>query len=283
MSGTQVETFDAIVIGAGQGGGPISSALAEAGRKTALIESTHIGGTCINEGCTPTKTLVGSARVAALARRAKEYGVTTGSVSVDQAAVQKRAQGVVDDFRSGSEHRVETTRGLEWIRGEASFTGSKSILVALSDGGERSVTAETIVIDTGARPAIPEVPGLTEIDYLTSTSILQFTERPDHLVIIGAGAIALEFAQMFRRFTADVTVINRSKRLLPHEDDAIATAMEEILTEDGVVFLHEATATSVEPNADGFELTLDRKGRRGQTCAARTCWWRPDGLRTRIA
>src|SRR5512135_3801242 len=156
MSMTPITHYDAIVIGAGQAGGPLSTALARAGWKTALIERVHVGGTCINEGCTPTKTMVASARVAYLARRAADYGVHTGPVTVRLDEVRQRKQAIVTSFRSGSERRLETTEGLDLIHGEARFTGPHTIEVCVDGGVMRPLASDTIFINTGDRPVIPK-------------------------------------------------------------------------------------------------------------------------------
>jgi pyruvate/2-oxoglutarate dehydrogenase complex dihydrolipoamide dehydrogenase (E3) component len=257
---TGSERFDAIVIGSGQGGGPLANAFAQAGRKTALIEAVHVGGTCVNEGCTPTKTMVASGRVAYLARRAADYGVDTGAVEVDQAVIHRRTRKIVDDFRSGSERSIAKQKGLEFLAGEARFTGEKSLDVKLNDGATRTIAAEIIVIDTGARPAIPDLPGLNETPYLTSTTILELDETPEHLVIIGAGPIALEFGQMFRRFGSKVTILNRGNALLPKEDEDIAQAMTELFEQDGVTLLHNAKATSAPGRPGDIQLTVAVNG-----------------------
>src|SRR5579859_2404768 len=147
--------FDAIVIGAGQAGGPLSTALARAGWKTAIIERVHVGGTCINEGCTPTKTMVASARVAYLARRAADYGVQTGPVSVDMRVVRKRKRDIVESFRNGSQRRIERTEGVDLLMGEARFIEPKVVEVRLNTGETRSLNANTIIINAGARPSTP--------------------------------------------------------------------------------------------------------------------------------
>src|SRR5436853_3259084 len=149
---TTLEKYRAIIIGSGQAGGPLSTALAKAGSKTALIEREHVGGTCINEGCTPTKTMVASARVAYLARRAADYGVNTGPVTVDMERVRQRKRAIVDDFRNSSQRRIESADGLDLLFGEASFNGSKSLDVSSNDGARRRLTADRIFINTGARP-----------------------------------------------------------------------------------------------------------------------------------
>ena len=169
-----MEHYDAIVIGSGQAGTPLSIALAKAGRKTTLVERHHVGGTCINVGCTPTKTMVASARIAYLARRAADYGIRCGPVGVDMAQVYRRKQAIVDKFRTGDQHRLETAKNVELVFGEASFTGPKVVEVRLIAGGIRTLTADTIFINTGARPAPPRITGLDSVKGLDSTSIMEF-------------------------------------------------------------------------------------------------------------
>ena len=189
------EQYDAIIVGAGQGGGPLASALARAGRRTALIEREHIGGTCINVGCTPTKTMVASARVAHLSRRAADYGVETGSVSVDMAAVRERTRSIVESFRLSSEKRIEETPGLDLIRGEALFTGPRALSIDLP-GRRLELTADQIVLDVGTRPSLPPLPGLDGVRALDSTSIMELDVIPEHLLVLGGGYVGLEFSQM---------------------------------------------------------------------------------------
>ncbi len=248
-------TYDFIVIGSGQGGGPLASAAAEAGKRVALIEREHVGGTCVNEGCTPTKTMVASARVAYLARRAHDFGVETGPVRVDMARVWARKEAVVTSFREGNRKSFEAQRNLDLIWGEAAFSGEKTVTVALNGGGEQTLTAETIVINVGQRPNIPPIDGLKDVPFLTSTSVMELTDVPEHLVILGGGYIGLEFAQMFRRFGSDVTLIQRGPQLLPREDKDVADAVTEILRDDGVTVLLETTTEKVTAEG-GITLTL---------------------------
>lgn len=152
-----MDPYDAIVIGAGQAGGPLATALAAAGRRVAIVEREHVGGTCVNEGCTPTKTMVASARVAYLARRASDYGVHTGPVTVDLARVRQRKRAIVERFRGGSEGSLKGSEGVDLLMGEATFRGPRLLEVALNDGGQRSIEAGTIFINTGDRPATPAV------------------------------------------------------------------------------------------------------------------------------
>lgn len=251
-----VEPFDLIVIGAGQAGGPLAGAFARAGRRTALIEAVHVGGTCINEGCTPTKTMVASARVAHLARRAADYGVQTGPVSVDLAFVRQRKREIVTSWRSSSEDGL-IKAGVELIMGEAQFSGPASVSVALNAGGTRELSAATIVIDAGARPAVPDLPGLEALPYLDSTSIMELESLPEHLLVLGGGYIGLEFGQMFRRFGSQVTIVQRGERLLAREDGDIAAAVADIMREDGIEVLLHSTARRVARSADGrVQLTV---------------------------
>jgi pyruvate/2-oxoglutarate dehydrogenase complex dihydrolipoamide dehydrogenase (E3) component len=231
--------YDVIIIGAGQSGGPLSSAFAQAGRKTALIEREHIGGTCINEGCTPTKTMVASARVAYLAGRSTDYGVHIGPISIDMTTVRKRKRDIVDSFRSGSERRIRETEGLDLFMGEATFTGPKAVQVRLNDGGMLELSADTICINTGERPAQPRLEGSDDVPWLNSTSIMELDSVPEHLLILGGGYVGLEFGQMFRRFGSQVTIVQRGTQLLAREDQDVAEAVAEILRQDGIeVFLH---------------------------------------------
>ena len=256
---SSIETYDAIVIGSGQGGGPLATALAKAGRRTALIEREHVGGTCINEGCTPTKTMIASGRVAHLARRSGDYGVQVGPVSIDLEKVRQRKRDIVDSFRSGSERRLHDTKDLGLIRGEARFRGPKEIEVRLNEGGTRSIAADLIVLNTGARPAIPSLDGINSVPMLTSTTILELDQVPEHLLVLGGGYIGLEFGQLFRRFGSRVTIIQRGQRLLAREDDDVADAVAEILREDGIEVLLETRTIRVERQGEeGIALTPAR-------------------------
>lgn len=241
----------------------MSRALADAGRHTALIESTHIGGSCVNEGCSPTKTMVASAQVAYLARRGAEYGVETGPIAIDQAKVRRRKQGVVDNMRGANERTIAATKGLELIRGEGSFTGPKQVRVALNDGGTRELTADLIILNTGCRPSIPRIPGLDGASYLTSTSIMELESVPEHLIILGSGYVGIEFGQMFRRFGSRVTMIQRHGKLLAREDDDVAAEVAKILREDGIEILFDTDTTGVTANSAG-SVTLTIRDTQGE-------------------
>ncbi len=231
------EQFQAIVIGSGQGGNPLSAALANAGIRTALIERKHIGGTCVNEGCTPTKTMVASARVAYLARRGADYGVHTGDILIDMQRVRKRKRDIVDTFRDRDQDYLQKIANLEVIFGEASFTGANSILVKLKDGGQRTLTAEKIFLNAGARPAVPPLDGLKDVPFLDSTSIMELDNVPEHLLVLGGGYVGLEFGQMFCRFGSRVTVVQSGAQLFSREDSDVVNEVAAILRQDGMEIL----------------------------------------------
>jgi pyruvate/2-oxoglutarate dehydrogenase complex dihydrolipoamide dehydrogenase (E3) component len=257
---TQTTHYDTILIGAGQAGVPLSTTMARAGWKTALIERVHVGGTCINEGCTPTKTMVASARVAYLAKRGADYGVQTGPVTVDMIKVRQRKRDIVESFRTGDQRRIETTEGVDLLMGETSFTGPKTLEVHLNNGETRELTASTILINAGARPAKPSITGIEEVTTLDSTSIMELDEVPEHLLIVGGGYIGLEFGQMFRRFGSQVTVIQRGANLLAREDPDVAEEVANIMREDGLEVMLETRPVSVKQLSKGnIQLTVQTK------------------------
>jgi pyruvate/2-oxoglutarate dehydrogenase complex dihydrolipoamide dehydrogenase (E3) component len=248
--------YDAIIIGAGQAGVPLSRELAGKGWKTALVERSHVGGTCINEGCTPTKTMVASARVAYLARRGADYGVNTGEITVDLAKVRQRKRDIVESFRGGGEKRLKATENLDLLMGEARFTGAKTLDVFLADE-TRSITAEHIFINVGARPSIPQFEGMDCVSVLDSTSIMELDKVPEHLIVVGGGYIGLEFGQMFRRFGSKVTIVQRGERLLGREDDDVADEVAKIMRQDEIEVLLNTTTVKVEQPATGsINLTV---------------------------
>jgi len=243
---TETERFDAVVIGAGQGGVPLALDLADAGRKTALVEREHVGGTCVNFGCTPTKTMVASARIAHLTRRAAEYGIQLGSWTVDQSIVRRRKRAMVESFRSGSHRRLEQQENLELVRGEARFIGQYEVDVALVMGGNRRLSARHLFINAGARPATPAIEGLDAVPYLTSSSVTELESVPDHLIVVGGGYIGVEFAQMFRRFGSKVTVIHSRPYLLAGEDEDVSKEVAGIFRKEGVELILESRVQRAE-------------------------------------
>ena len=257
MSDTQ--RYDVIVIGAGQGGGPLAGAFAKAGRRTLLVERTHIGGTCVNEGCTPTKTMIASGRVAYLARRGGDFGVRTGKVSVDLARVRERKRAIVEQFRTGSEQALAMA-GVEVEFGNARFIGPRIIEIEKRSGARSEAAAAIIVVNTGMRPLVPDIPGLASVSSLDSTSIMELDAVPEHLLVLGEGYVGLEFAQLFRRFGSRVTIVHRGAQLLPREDADIATAIANVLEQDGIELCLDATTTAVARTANaGVRLTIQSK------------------------
>jgi pyruvate/2-oxoglutarate dehydrogenase complex dihydrolipoamide dehydrogenase (E3) component len=251
------EEFDAILIGTGQAAKPLAIALGQAGWKTAVIERKHVGGSCVNFGCTPTKTMVASARVAHLVRRADDYGVRTGAVEVDLASVLRRKDEIVSRFRDGVREALEGADKVELIFGHASFEGPHDLAVRLNAGGSRRLAAERIFINTGTRAAIPPIPGLDRVPVLDSSSILELDQLPSHLLVIGGSYIGLEFGQMFQRFGSQVSVIQRSPQLLGREDPDVAEEVRKILLEDGIkVYLDAKVLDASRGQGDG-EVVLN--------------------------
>jgi pyruvate/2-oxoglutarate dehydrogenase complex dihydrolipoamide dehydrogenase (E3) component len=256
----EAERLDAIIVGTGQAGKPLAGALAEARWKTAIIEKDRVGGTCVIRGCTPTKTMVASARVAHLASRAADYGVRTGPVSVDLEVVRQRKRAIVDSWSAGSQKGLERHETLELILGEARFTGMRQVEVTLNDGGTRTLVADHVFINVGARNRVPAIPGLETVDFLDSTSLMELGKVPEHLIVLGGGFIGLEFGQMFRRFGADVTIVEKG-HLIRREDEDVSAAMEEIFEEDGISVVCGAQVSRAQPAAGGgVELVVDVDG-----------------------
>ncbi len=264
------DQYDAIIIGSGQAGNPLAQALASAGWHTAIVEREHVGGTCVNVGCTPTKTMVASARVAHLARRAADYGVQIGrEVSVDLEKVQARKREVVESFRSGNRQGLENADKIDLIDGDARFVDTHEIEVKLNAGGTRRLSADKIFINVGARPSFPPIDGLDELldnerasgRVLDSTTIMETAVIPSHLIIVGGGYIGVEFGQMFRRFGSEVTIIQRGEQLLTREDADVADAVVEILREEGIDVRLNAGAKRVAQKGNGqIVLTVEEKG-----------------------
>ncbi len=257
------QAFDAIIIGAGQAGGPLSTALAQAGMRTALIERVHVGGTCINEGCTPTKTIVASGRVAYLAKRAADYGVHTGSISIDMVKIRERKRKIVESFRSGSQTRIEKTKNVELIFGQARFTGPKTVAIQLKQGEERELAADQIFINAGARPSRPKIEGIDSVPFLDSTSVMELDKVPEHLLVLGGGYVGLEFGQLFRRLGSRVTIVQSTGQLLSREDPDVADEVKKILEQDGIEVLLQSRATGVGGRAGAIEVDLEGKSVKG--------------------
>lgn len=246
--------FDAIIIGAGQAGPPMAGRLHAAGMRVAIIERHLVGGTCVNTGCKPTKTLVASAYAAHTARRGADYGFSRGDVSIDMPKVAARARKVIMDSRKGNEDWLAGMDGVELIRGHARFTGPDSVEI----NGE-VLTAPRIFINVGGRATVPDFPGINDVPFLTNSGIVALEELPKHLVIIGGSYIGLEFAQMYRRFGAQVTVVERSNRLIAREDADISQAVREILEAEGITIRTGADCIGFAPHAEGVSVSVDCK------------------------
>lgn len=255
------ESFDAIVIGAGQAGTPLCQALAQAGMRTALVEREHIGGTCVNEGCTPTKTMIASGRVAYLARRGPDFGVHIGAIRISMERIRKRKRDIVTSFRTGNEKRIAATKSLTWITGDAKFTGPHTVELALAKGRPRTLTAAKIFINTGRRPAVPHLDGLDTVPYLTSTSIMELAKVPEHLLVLGGGVVGLEFGQLFRRLGARVTIVHTGGQLLGREDADVTEAMAYILREDGIRVMLNTEAQRAALGGRKIKLTVRGPGK----------------------
>ncbi|MFV8296287.1 MULTISPECIES: FAD-containing oxidoreductase [Mycolicibacterium] len=244
------QSFDAIVIGAGQAGPPLAGRLTAAGQTVAVIERKLVGGTCVNYGCIPTKTLVASAHAAHLARRGADFGVGTGEIDIDMAKVKARKDEVMLADRHGVEDWLQGMDGATLIRGHARFVDPHTVDV---DG--QLLRADRFFLNVGGRAVIPEFPGLDGIDYLTNVGILDLDELPGHLVIVGGSYIALEFAQMYRRFGARVTVIEKGPRLTSREDEDVSATIAEILRAEGIEVVLNATDIRFTKQDSGFEVT----------------------------
>jgi pyruvate/2-oxoglutarate dehydrogenase complex dihydrolipoamide dehydrogenase (E3) component len=243
--------YDAIIIGSGQGGNPLAYQLADLGWSIALIEKKHLGGTCINVGCTPTKTMVHRAQVAHYARSAARWGVNASNVSVDLAKIVAQKDEVVLSFRGNQQRQVDKRLNLKLYKGLASFVAPHKLNV-----GEDLLESEKIFLNTGCRPSIPAIPGLDSVSYLTNESIMQLTTVPEHLLILGGGYIGLEFGQMFRRFGGRVTILHSGKQLVTREDPEIVAELQKSLEAEGIQFLLNTRATRVETQNSAITLSF---------------------------
>jgi pyruvate/2-oxoglutarate dehydrogenase complex dihydrolipoamide dehydrogenase (E3) component len=250
--------YDAILVGSGQAAIPLAKKLAAAGWKTALIERHWVGGTCVNVGCTPTKALIGSGRVAYLVKRSADFGIRTTGFAVDVETFLRRKNAIVLAARESNTKTLYNTPRLDLIFGDAVFTAPKELLVTGSDGSRLAITAEHIFLNTGMHPFVPPIPGLGDIPYLTSDSILDLPVIPDHLVIIGGGYIALEFGQLYRRLGSRVTIIENSDHFLAKEDDDIAAEIRQVLEADGIRILTGTRVAGITPG-DNIGLDLEKQ------------------------
>jgi pyruvate/2-oxoglutarate dehydrogenase complex dihydrolipoamide dehydrogenase (E3) component len=248
--------FDAIVIGSGQAGNPLSSALAEHGWTVAQIEQSHLGGTCINTGCTPTKTMIASAQVAHYARNAARWGVLAENVRVDLPAILARKNKVVETFRGNQQRRIDKHPKIRLYRGHASFVSPRQVQV-----GNDLLESECIFINAGTRPSMPALPGIETVGALTNESLMELRELPEHLIILGGGFIGVEFGQMFRRFGSRVTIVHRGARILGREDEDITSELHKVLEAEGIAFCFNARSRHVAKNGPVISLTVDVAGK----------------------
>jgi pyruvate/2-oxoglutarate dehydrogenase complex dihydrolipoamide dehydrogenase (E3) component len=244
--------FDAIVVGAGQAGPSLARRLAGAGWKTAMVERHLFGGTCVNTGCTPTKAMVASAHAAHLARRGSDFGVHSGPVTVDLRAVRERKNAIVASSRDGLEKSLRTTKNCTVFTGTAAFESPTTMRV-----GDDRLEAPKIFLNVGTRPTIPQMPGVESVPFLTNTTLLDLEELPEHLIVVGAGYIGLEFAQMFRRFGSEVTVIDRGSRLAPHEDEDASKVIREIFDSEGIAVRVNANCIHLEREGAAWAAGLE--------------------------
>jgi pyruvate/2-oxoglutarate dehydrogenase complex dihydrolipoamide dehydrogenase (E3) component len=241
-----MKKFDAIVIGSGQGGTPLAKKLAKAGWKTALVEKRFIGGTCVNDGCTPTKSMIACAKAAYTISHSQEWGITVSDCKVNLEKIVERKNQVVNSFRSGAERGLQKTEGLTILFGEATFTGDKTLSVKLNDGGQEEISADYVLINTGTLPKIPDIVGIDTVPYLTNTTLLDNKTLPSHLLILGGSYIALEFGQMFRRFGSQVTIIETKPLLLSREDEDVAAEVKKIMEAGGITIHTSANVKKIE-------------------------------------
>lgn len=250
-----MKKYDAIIIGSGQGGNPMAASLADYGWTVAVIEKAHLGGTCINTGCTPTKTMVHRALVAHYARNAARWGVVTHDVRVDLPKIVAQKNKIVQWKRDGQQTSIDKRPNLHLYWGVARFTGPHEITV-----GDQSLAGERIFIDTGARAFVPSIPGLDRVSYLTNESLMDLTDVPEHLMVLGGGYIGLEFGQMFSRFGSRVTVIQSNGQIVPREDPEIAAELQRALEAEGIRFLLNARTTKAERSSEQVVLTVEQPG-----------------------
>jgi pyruvate/2-oxoglutarate dehydrogenase complex dihydrolipoamide dehydrogenase (E3) component len=255
-----MKTYDAIIIGSGQGGVPLATNLAELGWQVALIEKGQLGGSCINYGCTPTKTMISSARIAHYARVAPEFGIHTGKVRVNMAEIVARKNEIVDSFRSGIEDQVKDNPNLTLYRGLGRFTAPHEVEV----NGEK-LTSDKIFINTGTRPRVLPIPGLDQIEFLTNRNIMDLKAVPAHLIALGGNYLGLEFGQMFRRLGSDVTVVELGDQIIPREDPEVSQSLKEALEEEGMSFRLGSKTTKVAKTADGIDITIEKKDGTAET------------------
>ena len=254
QTSSNIQTFDAIIVGAGQAGPPLAKRFTKQGKTVALIERKLLGGVCVNVGCTPTKTLVASAEAVQRARSGAQFGFTCADLTVDMTAVMARKDRIVTDARDGLEESIDGMKGCTLFRGGATFQSAATVSV-----GDQVLSAPDIFLNVGARAVVPSIDGLDTVTYLTSSSVLELKQVPRHLIIVGGSYIGLEFAQIFRRFGAEVTVIEKSERLLEREDPDMAKTIQQILESEGVRVILQEDGLNLSPCAAGIRVAVSSK------------------------
>lgn len=255
-----MKNYDAIIIGSGQGGGPLAQSLADQGWKVALVEEAQLGGSCINYGCTPTKTMIASAHVAHAVKRGLEFGIHAGPLQVNMSEVVARKNKVVESFRDGQQQRIDSRPGLELYRGHGRFAASHEVEV----NGE-VLASEKIFINTGTRPRILPIPGLDKVEYLTNRNAMDLEAVPDRLIALGGNYLGLEFGQMFRRLGSEVTVVELADQIIPREDPEVSQSLKEALEAEGMRFVLGASASKLVKTVEGLEVTIEKKDGTGET------------------
>src|SRR5262245_36258211 len=272
-----MDDYDAIIIGTGQSGPSLARRLVAAGQKVAVIERKFFGGTCVNTGCTPTKTLVASAYAAYLARRAGDYGVTIGGpVGVDMKAVKTRKDAVAGASRRGVERSLKTLEGCTVYEGHAQFVGAKNVAV---DGVV--LHADRIFINVGGRALVPPISGLDQVPYLTNSSMMGVDFLPPHLIVLGGSYIGLEFAQVYRRFGSEVTVIELAPRLIAREDEDVSNAVAEFLKEEDIDVRVDSKVIGIEKRGNALLLGSNPREKSPRSSEL-MCWWQSGGGQTRM-
>jgi pyruvate/2-oxoglutarate dehydrogenase complex dihydrolipoamide dehydrogenase (E3) component len=244
--------YDAIILGSGQAGNPLIQRFADLGWRVALAEESNLGGTCVNTGCTPTKVMVHRAQIAYYARNAARWGVRADNVAADLPAIVAQKDKVVHDFRTRKQAQMDQRATIKIYKGHARFTGPHQVRV-----GDDLLESDKIFINTGGRPRVPKIPGLDTVNFLTNETIMDLTEVPEHLIVLGGGYIGLEFGQMFRRFGSRVTVIHNSGQIVPREDPEVANELQKILEEEGLTFHLDAQTTRVEQKGSEIEVSVE--------------------------
>lgn len=263
-SESNIKKYDAIIIGSGQAGNPLAFELDKRGKKVAMIEKNELGGSCINFGCTPTKTLVASSNLYHRVQRSEELGVISKGTQLDFKKVMKRKNAIVKAFRASIEKGISSSKNIDLYRGLASFVDENIISVKLNGGTKKSIQGDKIYINSGAKPNVIPIEGIEDVNYYNSTSIMELDELPEHLLIIGTGYIALEFGQMFKRFGSKVTMIGRGDSIIKREDRDVSDRIQKILEEDGIEFLLNTETKKVETQGNKVKVYIEREDREGE-------------------